>query len=156
MNTESAATYKTLAFVSLFKNVRQKTKKDGTPIFDPKGKPVTEAYWNATFKAGTVDASSRTIPAFDKSLFESTVSSDGKTRYLRSKTMLVVEYTALRAGKVAGKWFTNIVSLAQQPTMSVQSLDALLDGHPTNVTEPAPAEAAEADDDDGAEEVPEF
>lgn len=119
---------KTVSFVSLFRNV-----KDGV---------VT---WGATFKVDGRDIGASHLPKFDRSLFETRVSKDGKTKYLSSKRPLLVEYSDIRAGKTAGRFFTNIVSLGDQPEMENDDLDALLAGEATDA-EPAKDEPAHAQD----------
>lgn len=119
---------KTVSFVSLFRNV-----KEGV---------VT---WGATFKVDGRDIGASHLPVFDRNLFETRVSKDGKTKYLASKRPLLIEYSDIRAGKVAGKFFTNIVSLGDQPEMENGDLDALLAGDATE-TEPAKDEPAPTQD----------
>lgn len=121
---------KTVSFVSLFRNV-----KEGV---------VT---WGATFKVDGRDIGASHLPKFDPSLFETKVSKDGKTKYLSSKRPLLVEYSDIRAGKVAGKFFTNIISLSDQPEMENDDLDALLAGEATDAEpakdEPSPSQNIE-------------
>lgn len=121
---------KTVSFVSLFRNVKE-----------------DKVTWGATFKVDGRDIGASHLPKFNKSLFETKVSKDGKTKYLASKRPLLVEYSDIRAGKVAGKFFTNIVSLEGQPEMETSDLDALLSGDATEAEpakdEPAPAQDAE-------------
>lgn len=151
--------HETIAYVSLFRNVKQKVdKKTKKPVFDANGKPVMEVSWNATFKAGTVDVSSQVIPAFSWDMFEKRISASGKTTYFRSRNLLVVRYTDVRSGNVPGKYFTNLVALEEQPTMSLAALEAKYHGgdapEPTPKADELPNDAE--DDDENAEEVPEF
>ena len=116
---------KLITFVSLFKDINKKT-----------GKPE----WNASFKAGEVDVGANKLPKFDASLFRATISHDGKTRYLTSKFPLEVTFSNVRKGRVEGRYFTNIASIAAQPRMDDAALDALL-------AEPKPETESAAEDD---------
>lgn len=119
---------KTVTFVSLFRNV-----KDG------------KVAWGATIKVDGRDISATHLPKFDLGLFETKVSKDGKVKYLASKRPMLVEFSDIRAGKTAGRFFTNIISISEQPEMESGDLDALLDGEPAAVEpskdEPSPADA---------------
>jgi hypothetical protein len=123
---------KTVSFVSLFRNVKE-------------GK----VSWGASLKIGEHDVGATHLPKFDLSLFEKKTSKDGKTTYLGSKMPLVVEYSDIRPGKVAGKFFTNIVSIAKQDEADANDLDALLSGETKSVEaskdEPEPAEEQDAE-----------
>ena len=124
---------KTLAFVSLFRHT-----VDGV------------VSWTASFKVDGVDIGASHLPAFDASLFEVRASKDGKMKYLSSKRPLLVTYSDIRAGKKAGRFFTNIVSLESQTEMSVKSLDSLLTGEAVDAEpvsdEPAVHEATGDED----------
>ena len=121
---------KTVTFVSLFRNV-----KDG------------KTAWGATIKVDGRDVGATHLPKFDLGAFETRVSKDGKVKYLASRRPMLVCYADIRAGKVAGKFFTNIVSISEQPEMETSDLDALLDGEPAAAEppkdEPSPAQDAE-------------
>lgn len=123
---------KTVSFVSLFRNV-----KDG------------KVSWGASLKIGEHDVGATHLPKFDLSLFEKKTSKDGKTTYLGSKMPLVVEYSDIRPGKIAGKFFTNIISIAKQDEADANDLDALLSGETKSVEapkdEPEPAEEQDAE-----------
>jgi len=103
---------KTVTFVSLFRNVNPETKQ------------IT---WGASFKVDNTDIGASHLPKFDLSLFKPMVSKDGKTKYLGSKRPVLVEYSDIRAGKKEGKFFTNIVSISEQPEADNSELDAMLD-----------------------------
>jgi len=120
---------KTVSFVSLFRNV------------DDAGK----VSWNASLKIDGKDVGATHLPKFDLSAFEPRVSKDGKTRYLCSKRPMLVEYSDIRAGKKAGKFFTNVVAISEPEEADAGDLDALLSGEVAGV-EPAKDEPAKVED----------
>lgn len=134
---------RTISFVSLFRN----TRKNETT-----GK--NEISWGASFKVDGTDIGATHLPAFDLSLFATKLSQDGKTRYLGSKRPLVVEYSDIRAGKKAGKFFTNIAAIYEQPEADANALDRLLAGD-AEAAAPVTDEPANTASDD-EDEVTEF
>lgn len=118
---------KTVAFVSLFRNVDQETK---------------QVSWGASFKVDGVDIGASHLPKFDLTLFKPMVSKDGKTKYLGSKRPLMVEYSDIRPGKKDGKFFTNIIALSAQEEASSEELDAMLADEADEAE--APKDGAEA------------
>ena len=136
----------TLSFVRIFRNLKpKKDKKSGKPITNAEGKPVMEVTWNLSFNVGALRVQSNVIPEHDPDLFEARFTNDGKTKFLRSKRMMKVRYTDLRAGNTPGRWFTDAVSLEPQATMSAAALDAVLASTPVEGTDD-PANDALVDD----------
>lgn len=103
---------KTVAFVSLFVNE------------DPKTKAKT---LGASFHLGDIDVGASHLPKFDISMFKQTVSKNG-VKYLVSKRPLLIEFSDVTPGKTAGRYFTNIISLAERPEMDVGDALAMLNG----------------------------
>lgn len=97
---------KTLAFVSLFRNADNR--------------------WRAAFDVNGVNVGACQIPAVDVSLFAKTVSAKG-VKYLRSTKPLCVEFSDIREGAKAGRFFTNVMSITEPPKADTSALDAALD-----------------------------
>lgn len=123
-----------VTFVSLFRNT-----KDG------------KRSWGASFRVGSgenaVDVGATNLPKFDLGLFKPAVSKDGRTRYLASRFPLTVEFSDIRKGEKAGKFFTNISKIEAPERMDDGELDALLDG-PVEHAEPAKDEPSVEDNAD--------
>lgn len=104
---------KTVAFVSLFVNE------------DPKTKTRT---LGASFHLGDIDVGASHLPKFDlDSMFKPAVSKNG-VKYLVSKRPLLIEFSDVTPGKTAGRFFTNVISLAERPEMDVDDALAMLNG----------------------------
>lgn len=97
---------KTVAFVSLFRNV--------------------DARWHAAFDVNGINVGACQIPAIDVSLFAKAVSNKG-VKYLRSTKPLCIEFGDIREGTKAGRFFTNVLSITEPPKANTSELDALLD-----------------------------